>query len=98
MDKDLQKRLKQLKIEDYIWILYIGIILASLYSNTLERKYFISNDINAKNKYRCVTVTIFTILVIVYAYFLYDSYNDFKNINNEHSKKKKELITLSFIG
>lgn len=98
MDKELQKRLKQLKIEDYIWILYIGIILASLYSNTLERKYFISNDINAKNKYRCVTVTIFTILVIVYAYFLNDSYNDFKNINNEHSKKKKELITLSFIG
>lgn len=98
MDKELEKRLKQLKIEDYIWILYIGIIIASLYSNTLERKYFINNDINAKNKYRDVTVTIFTILVIVYAYFLNDSYGDFKNINNKYSNKKKELITLSFIG
>lgn len=98
IDNDLEKRLKQLKIEDYIWILYIGIIIFSLYSNTLERKYFIYNDLKAKEKYRNITIGIFTILVIVYAYFLKDSYEDVKNINNEHSFKKKKLITLSFIG
>ena len=98
MNNELEKRLKQLKIEDYIWILYIGIIILSLYSNTLERKYFLYNDNISKEKYRKITIGLFTVLVIVYAYFLNDSYSDYKNIKKEKSPKKKELITLSFIG
>lgn len=69
-NKELEKRLRQLKIEDFIWIIYIGIIFFSLYSNTLERKYFIYNDLKSKNTYRNITIGIFTILVIVYFYFL----------------------------
>jgi len=98
MNNELEKRLKQLKIEDYIWILYIGIIILSLYSNTLERKYFLYNDNISKEKYRKITIGLFTVLVIVYAYFLNDSYSDYKDIKKEKSPKKKELITLSFIG
>ncbi|MBQ9012280.1 MAG: hypothetical protein IJ094_01685 [Bacilli bacterium] len=98
MNNELEKRLKQLKTEDYIWILYIGIIILSLYSNTLERKYFLYNDNISKEKYRKITIGLFTVLVIVYAYFLNDSYSDYKNIKKEKSPKKKELITLSFIG
>ena len=96
INNDLQKRLNELKIEDYIWILYIGIIILSLYSNTLERKYFLNNDLKAKEEYRNITIGLFTILVIVYAYFLNGSYNDFKNIDEK--TKNKDLITLSFVG
>ena len=95
---DVEKRLKQLKTEDYIWILYIGIILASLYSNNFERKYFKYNDLNAKETYRDITIIIFIILVFVYAYFLKDSFGDFKNLKSTDSKKYKDLVTLSFIG
>ena len=93
---ELEKRLKQLKTEDFIWILYIGIIILSLYSNTLERKYFLFNDLISKEKYRNITIGLFTILVIVYAYFLKGSYDDYKNINI--NTKNKDLITLSFIA
>ena len=93
---DIEKRLKEIKIEDYIWILYIGIIIFSLYSNTLEKKYFINKDISAKEEYRSINTMIFTILVFVYAYFLNGSYEDFKNMNNQ--TKNKDLITLSFIA
>ena len=42
MDSDfLDNKLKQLKIEEFIWIIYIGIIFISWYANNLERKYFI---------------------------------------------------------
>ena len=98
MNEDVIKRLKQLKTEDYIWILYIGIILASLYSNKLEKKYFLYNDIKSKNIYRNITIAIFITLVIVYAYFLKDSYTDYKNLKSTDSKKYKELTTFSFIG
>ena len=93
-EEDVKNRLKQIKIEDYIWIIYIGIIFLSLYSNELERKYFTNKDIESKNKYRKINTFIFSILFIVYSYFLYSSYSDLKNKNNN----KKELVTLSFIA
>lgn len=96
--ENLNKKLKQLKTEDYIWIIYIGIIVLSWYSNTLERKYFIYNDSNSKERYQRIMVFIFIILIFVYAYFLKDSFDDLKNLKPNDSIKKKKLITLSFIA
>ena len=95
---ELNNKLKQLKIEDYIWIIYIGIIFLSWYSNSLERKYYIYNDINSKNKYQKTMILIFSILIIVYLYFLKDAWNDYKNLKPYDSIKKRKLITLSFIA
>lgn len=97
-NEELNKKLKQLRNEDFIWIIYIGIIALSYYSNSLERKYFICNDLKSKEKYRKIMIFIFSILVIVYLYFLNDSYNDIKNINLCDTYEKKKLIYLSFIG
>ena len=97
-NQELYERLKQLKIEDFIWIIYIGIIILSLYSNVLERKYFINNDINSKEKYRNINIVIFSILIVVYLYFVKDAYDSFKKLNKYDSEKKKNLTLLSLIG
>lgn len=97
-NEELNKRLRKLKVEDFIWIIYIGIIFFSLYSNTFERKYFLYNDIKSKEKYRKITIGIFVILVIVYTYFLKDSLEDVKNIKPYDSKEKKILTKLSLVG
>ena len=94
----LNEKLKQLKTEDYIWIVYVGIIVLSWYSNTLERKYYIYSDINSKERYQKIMIFIFFILLFVYAYFLKGAFDDLKNMKESDSKKKKELITLSFIA
>ena len=94
----LNSKLKQLKIEDFIWFIYIFIIFLSWYSNSLERKYFIYNDLESKEKYRKIMIFIFSILIIVYLYFFKDSYNDIKNLNDSDSLKTKNLIFLSFIA
>ena len=99
MDNDsLNKKLEQLKIEDFIWLIYIFIIFISWYSNNLERNYFIYNDLQSKEKYRKVIRFIFSILIIVYLYFLKDSYDDLKNISPIASKKTKNLTYLSFMA
>ena len=99
MDYDaLNDKLKQLKIEDFIWVIYIFIIFLSWYSNSLERKYFIYNDLESKEKYRKIIIFIFSILIIVYLYFLKDSFNDLQRLNFDDSNKKKKLIYLSFIA
>lgn len=96
--EQLNKKLKQLKIEDYIWIVYIGIIVMSWYSNTLERKYFIYNDHHCKERYQRIMIFIFLILIIVYAYFLKDAFDDLRSLKPCDSEKKKRLVTLSFVA
>ena len=98
IDNETYNRLKQLNIEDLIWIIYIGIIILSFYSNSLERKYFIFKDKKDKNKYRRINIIIFSILLVVYIYFLNNSLNDFKNLKSTDSYKKKKLVYLSFLG
>ena len=96
--KDLNEKLKQLKKEDFVWLLYIGIIFLSWFANGLERKYFIYNDLKSKENYRSIMVLIFTILIIVYFYFLEDSYKDLKKLNINDSNNKMNLTFLSFVG
>lgn len=97
-NEEINKRLKQLNTEDFIWFIYIGIIILSLYANTFERKYFINNDIKSKEKYRKLTILIFTILIIVYTYFLKDSYQDAKSLKQYDAKRKKSLTYFSLLG
>lgn len=98
MKSNLNGKLKQLKIEDFIWLVYIGIIFLSWYSNSLERDYYINNNLESKKKYREIIIGIFIVLVIVYSYFLKDSYDSLKNINEETKEETKNLLYLSFIA
>ena len=95
---ELSKKLNQLKIEDYIWLIYIGIIFTSWYANNLEREYFIYNDLKSRDKYRNVMIFIFSILIIVYLYFLKDSFDDIKNLSYYDTDEKRNLTYLSFIA
>ena len=95
---EINNKLKQIKIEDYIWLIYIGIIFLSWYANSLEKKYYIFNDLLSKEKYRNVMILIFVILIIVYLYFLKSSLDDINNLKEDDSDDKKMLVYLSFIG
>ena len=92
------ERLKELKNEEIIWIIYIGIIIFSFISNNYERKYFYTKDNKYKNKYRNIMILIFSILIIVYLYFLKDSIDSIKELKQTDSKKKKQLTYLSFLA
>ena len=96
--EDKLNRLKEINIENYIWVLYIGIILLSWYSNYKEKEYILYNDLESKRIYRNILILIFIILVIVYAYFTYDSYNSVINLKENDSDSKKNLTYLAFIG
>ena len=94
----ISDKLRQIRNEDFIWIIYLGIIFLSYYSNALERKFVLFNDLYSKDKYRKIMIIIFLILVIVYFYFLSDSYKSIRDLNEFDSEKKKRLIYLSFLA
>lgn len=95
---DRLKKLNDIKVENFIWVIYIGIILLSWYANDKERKYLLYNDQRSKKEYQNLLILIFTILVFVYYYFAKDSYDSLQNINEDDSAKKKGLLFASFIG
>ena len=97
MPKD-EEKLNQLKIENNIWIIYIGIIIFSWYSNYLEKDYICNGNIKSKNEYRVIMIIIFSILVVVYFYFLSSSYKDLLSLKESDTEKKKILIYFSFLA
>lgn len=97
MDDKLD-RLREIKIENLVWIIYIGIIILSWYANSKETKFILYDDEKAKKEYQNIMILIFTILVIIYCYFTKDSYDDLKKLNESDSEKKKILHLVSFIG
>ena len=96
--EEIRDRIADLNVEDFIWIIYLGIIALSYYSNHLERKYFLNNDIFSKNQYRKLIIIIFSILIVVYLYFLKDSVESIRDLKPTDSEKKKRFVYLSFIG
>ena len=97
MNSEIEDRLKEIKIENFIWLIYLGIIGLSYYSNYLEKDYFVNNNIKSKEKYREILIVIFSILLVVYIYFFYDSYSSLKDLE-KYSKEKQTKIILSFLG
>ena len=96
-NKEIEDRLKDIKIENFIWLIYIGIIVLSFYSNELEKDYFINNNESSKEKYRTIIMFIFSVLFIVYFYFFLDSYGDLKDFDSYNEEKKNKVI-ISFIA
>lgn len=94
----MKNRLKKIEIENFVWIIYIGIIILSFYANEKEKKFIINNDEISKKEYQNLLILIFSILLIIYLYFAKDSYNDIKTLNDNDTDKKKKLIYASFIG
>jgi hypothetical protein len=97
MNEDLN-RLNDIKIENYIWIIYIGIIVLSWYANSKEKDFIINKNENSKKEYQALMILIFTILLFIYYYFTIDSYDDVKELTPLDSKKKIILRYASFVG
>ena len=96
--KDRMDKLEDIKIENFIWVIYIAIIFLSWYANSKEKKYLLYNDLLSKKEYQNLLILIFTILVIIYFYFAKNGYEDILNLTSYDSPKKQMLTKFAFIG
>ena len=95
LNSEVKEKLRQIKIENYIWIIYIIIIGISYYSNYLEKDYFVNNNIESKKKYRETLIIIFSILLIIYLYFTVDAYKSVLSLKENDSKEKNNSRDVS---
>ena len=97
MNIDVNERIKEIDIENYIWLIYIVIIILSYYSNYLEKDYFINDNKKSKNEYVNINIIIFSILLAIYFYFLTSSLSNLKYYD-KCTKEQQNKIILSVIA
>ena len=88
------EKIKETRIEDFIFIIYYFIITLSLIANKIERNYLTNHRPKDREKYRNLLYIIFGIVTLVYIYYTYSSYKDLKN----SSIKDRYLNELSLLA
>ena len=96
--KNKEEILREIEIENYIWIVYLVLIITSYWANKEEVKYFLFNDMKAKKKYRYALIFVFSIACVIYYYFFQSSYKSYKSLTKYDSDSKVFFETINFIG
>ena len=72
---DKLDKLKDIKIENFIWIIYIGIIILSWYANSKEKNFILFNDEKSRQEYQ-------NLIILIFYYFDNPLYEEIKFINH----------------
>lgn len=94
----IKKTLKELEIEDIIWIITLFSAIWAIVSNQFERNYVLTKNKKSKADAKTINVTLLTISFLVYIYFLFLSYSRVKQINPNTTFKQARLTNLNFYG
>lgn len=98
MNDEKEKLLKELKVEDIVWSIYLIIIGLSYYSSIIERNYIYTDSEISKNRYRLINMTVFTLVVLVCIYFAYENYKNEKELNEKDTETKKHFTQVEFLA
>lgn len=91
MNQNKIRSLQNLEIDDFIWYIYIFIVVAALYSNKLEREYLLSGNREKYREFHSINIVVLTIGFFIYVYFLYRGYE-------LYHKKRDYKTTLNLIS
>lgn len=97
-DEELKNRLKELKAEDIVWTILIGLLLLSFYANYFERDYLINRNNTSKEKYRHLQIFIFIIATLTYLYYSLEDFQDIFSLSLADTPKKIQNTYLSFVA
>lgn len=93
---DILNKLKRLKTEDFIWLLYFFITALAVLSNAYERNFFLTKNTKAKEKSKVINIILFLIAFFIYLYFALSFASDLNNLekNFNHKNYRNTLMQL----
>lgn len=81
---NFSRTLQELKIEDFIWIIYSFIVLGAMISNVLERDWVLKHHEKSRREYKKINETIFVVTFIIYFYFVVLTYQRVIESKQQH--------------
>jgi len=85
---DLLRKLRLIKEEDFIWIIYFFIITFAIISNYLERDSLINKNQQSSQKSQKINTTILIVAFIIYLYFAIATIDNFDLLVGNGTKKE----------
>ena len=95
---DVLNRLKRLRTEDFIWLIYFFIAAFAVLSNAYERNYILNNSNNSLKKSKAINVTLFFIVFFVYLYFALIFATDLNNMEKNFDNKEYRNTLMKLIA
>lgn len=91
------ERLKEIKINDIIFVVYIVISIAAIICNNIEEDN-IKNNKESTKVITSIRSAIIIVGILIYLYFVYTSYKNFKNPNKNLSNKDKKANNYALLS
>ena len=91
------ERLKEIKINDFIFVVYIVISIAAIICNNIEEDN-IKNNKESTKVITSVRTAIIIVGILIYLYFVYTSYKNFKNPDKNLSNKDKKANNYALLS
>lgn len=91
------KQLKQVDIENIIFIIYYFIITLSIISNYIEKNYLLYGNEFDKQTYRKLLFIIFGTVFLIYLYYTITGIKDLQDVTVPKIKRLSELSVLANI-
>ena len=95
---DLERKLKLLKEEDFIWLIYFFIIIFAIISNKNERISLLFNNPKYGNNARTINSIILIIAFLIYLYFVIVTINNFDLLKRSGSNKDVRVAFVRLIA
>lgn len=89
---------KEVRVEDYIWIIYIFLAIFALVSNHYEKEYLKKHEKKDENIFRTINTEIFIVTFIIYLYFAYINYKHIKRLGPNSSLKQILLANAGLVA
>ena len=95
--KDISENLKELEIEDFIWVISLFSACFALLSNKLEKDYLYTHNLSKEKEYKTIHITLLVIAFFIYLYFMMLNYKRIKR-NTHQSFKQMRINNANFLA
>lgn len=90
------REIERLNFEDILWIIFIGLSILNIVSNSYQKNYVRSKEQYYEDKANNISVFVLTILVFVYLYFFLRNYNMYNNKGNPSNADLVKVVGSMF--
>ncbi len=95
---EVNRKLRLLKEEDFIWLIYFFIVTFAIISNYLERKYVLNKDRTARKYSFKINTTILIVAFFIYLYFAIIAWDNIKYLKQNGKYSELRIAIESFIS